>query len=89
MEGAVINPYINQPRKLMFNHLPARCDIKIFTTSGYLVDEIDVRNDSDDGFVHWDMLTKEGLEIAAGIYIYHVKALDTGSTRLGKFAVVK
>jgi hypothetical protein len=85
----VINPYINQPRKLMFTHLLASCDIKIFTVSGYLVDEIEVRNNADDGFVHWDLLTQEGLEIAAGIYIYHVKATDTGDTKMGKFAVVK
>jgi hypothetical protein len=89
MEPAVINPYINQPRRIMFTHLPANCDIKIFTVSGYLVDEIAVRNNPDDGFVHWDLLTQEGLEIAAGIYIYHVKATDTGDTKMGKFAVVK
>ena len=89
MEEAVINPYINQPRKLMFTHLPAECTIKIFTVSGYLVDEIQVQNNADDGFVHWDMLTKEGLEIAAGIYIYHVKSAKTGDEKMGKFAVVK
>lgn len=89
LEEAVINPYINQPRRLMFTQLPAQCDIKIFTVSGYLVDEIEVRNNADDGFAHWDMLTKEGLEIAAGIYIYHVRSVVTGDTKMGKFAVVK
>ncbi len=89
MEEAVVNPFLNQPRKLMFTNVPARCTIKIFTVSGFLVDEIKVRNNPETGFVHWDLLTSEGLEIAAGIYIYYVKAEETGDTKLGKFAVVK
>jgi hypothetical protein len=35
------------------------------------------------------MLTKEGLEIAAGVYLYYVKSEDTGKEKLGKFAVIK
>jgi len=35
------------------------------------------------------MLTKEGLEIAAGIYVYYVKSNVTGEEKLGKFAVIK
>jgi len=34
-------------------------------------------------------LTNEGLEVAAGIYVYHVEALDTGDTKMGKFAIIK
>ena len=89
MEEAVPNPFINQPRKIMFTHVPARCTIKIFSVSGYLIDTIEVNNNSNTGFVHWNMLTSEGLEIAPGIYIYHIKALDTGDTKMGKFAVIK
>ena len=89
MEEAVANPFLNQRRKIMFTHLPAQCTIKIFTSSGILVDHIDVNNPADNGIVHWDLLTKEGLEIAAGVYIYHVKAIRTGDEKLGKFAVVK
>jgi hypothetical protein len=73
----------------MFTHLPAECTIKIYTASGILVDIIEVHNSSDNGIVHWDLLTKEGLEIAAGVYIYYVKARETGDEKLGKFAVVK
>ncbi len=89
MEPALSNPNLNQQRRLMFTHIPANCDIKIFTSSGVLVDEIHVRNAPDNGIVHWDMLTKEGLEIAAGIYIYYIRSLDTGKEKIGKFAVVK
>jgi len=89
MEEAVSNPFLNQRRKIMFTHLPAECTIKIYTASGILVDIIEVHNSSENGIVHWDLLTKEGLEIAAGVYIYYVKARKTGDEKLGKFAVVK
>ena len=89
MEEAVTNPYLNQRRKLLFTHIPAECTIKIFTVSGVLVDEIKVQNAPDQGIVHWDMLTRESLEIAAGMYIYHVESTVTGDSKLGKFAVIK
>ncbi len=89
MEEAVSNPYLNQSRKLLFTHIPAQCTIKIFTISGVLVDEMIVENTPDTGIVHWDMLTREGLEIAAGMYLYHVKSDVTGDEKLGKFAVIK
>jgi len=73
----------------MFTHIPAQCTIRIFTVSGNLVDRIDVSNPAEDGTAFWDLLSNEGLEVAAGMYIYHVKATQTGDTRIGKFAIVK
>ena len=89
MEEAVTNPYLNQRRKIIFTNIPAQCNIKIFTVSGVLVDEIKVNNSPENGLIHWDMLTRESLEIAAGMYIYHVEASETGDTKIGKFAVIK
>jgi hypothetical protein len=89
METAVSNTFLNQRRSLMFTNLPARCDIKIFTVSGVLVDEIDVENAADNGIVHWDLLSNEGLEVAAGMYIYYVKSKETGDEKMGKFAIIK
>ena len=89
MESAVANFYLNQRRSLMFTNIPARCTIKIFTMSGVLIDEIDVENMADKGIVHWDLQTKEGLEIAAGMYVFYVKAKETGDEKIGKFAVIK
>jgi len=90
MEPAIAGwGYKSQRRRLLFTHLPAHCTIKIFSVSGVLVNEIDVNNDADNGTIHWDMLTKGGLEIAAGMYIYHVKAKETGDEKVGKFAVIK
>ena len=40
MEPAVSNQFLNQRRRILFTHLPAQCNIRIFTVSGVLVDEI-------------------------------------------------
>jgi len=88
-EPSVANTFLNQRRVIMFTHLPAQCDIKIFTASGVLVDEIEVDNAADDGIAEWNLLSSEGLEIAAGIYVYHVTATETGDTKIGKFGVIK
>ena len=89
METAVSNQFLNQRRKLMFTNIPAQAVIKIFTISGVLVDELKVNNSPEKGIVHWDMLTREGLEIAAGMYFYHIESIVTGDETIGKFAVIK
>jgi hypothetical protein len=89
LEPEVVNQYRNQRRRIMFTHLPAQCTIKIFTVSGVLVDEIQVDNPAPDGITHWNLESKEGLEIASGMYIYHVKAAATGDEKIGKFAIIK
>jgi hypothetical protein len=89
METAVANKFLNQRRQIMFTHIPAQCDIRIFTSSGILVDHLEVDNEPSAGIVHWDVLSREGLEIAAGMYIFHVESRVTGDEKVGKFAVIK
>ena len=89
MEPALQITGMNQQRRLMFTNLPAECTIKIYTVSGVFVDEVIVENSSDRGSVQWDMLSREGLEIAAGIYVYQVKSKVTDEEKIGKFAVLK
>ena len=48
-----------------------------------------IDNEKEDGIAYWDLLTKESLELAAGMYIYHLKAEATGDEIMGKFAVIK
>jgi len=89
MEPAVANKFLNQRRRIMFTHIPAECEIRIYTSSGVFVDNIVVENESSNGIVHWDLLSREDLEIASGMYIYHVKSRITGKEKIGKFAVIK
>ena len=89
MEQFLSNTALNQRRLISFTNIPAECIIKIFSSSGVYIDEIIVQNPPDKGQVHWDLLSREGLEIAAGVYFYHVKSALTGKEKLGKFAVIK
>jgi hypothetical protein len=84
------NPYSDGrgERQLHFTHLPANCTIKIFNVRGQLVDTIEHKAPIHDGTEIWDMLSKDNLEIAYGIYIYHVKADGIGET-IGKFVIIK
>ena len=91
LEESIYNTDFNQRRMLMFTNLPSKCYIEIYTTSGVLVDRIEVNNSIDNGVAYWDLLTNESLEVAAGMYIYYVKSLmfDNGSEKIGKFAIIK
>ncbi len=75
-------------RKIDFIHLPQKCTIKIFTMRGYLVDTIYHDSPINDGAESWDMLSKDGMEIAYGVYIFHVST-PSGQNYIGKFAVIK
>ena len=88
MEQSFLNTNLNQDRRLMFTNIPAKCEITIFSASAVLVDKIIVDNPPADGIVHWDLVSKEGLDIAAGIYLYVLKT-ETGDIHKGKFAVIK
>ena len=63
------------------------------TPSGVKVKTIR-KNDTSGGMVHWDLLNEEGLEIAAGMYLYHVQPSFSDKSlnqyeHVGKFAVIK
>jgi len=87
----VKNPYNTGrgPRELHFTHVPKSCQITIFNIAGQVVDQFEVHNPMDDGTAEWDMLTKDRLDIAYGLYLFHVEDLETGEVKTGKFAVIK
>ena len=76
------------PRKIDFINLPSECTIKIFTLSGYLVTTIHHDDVYEKGAESWNLLSKDNLEIAYGVYLYHVDAPGIGE-HTGKFAVIK
>jgi hypothetical protein len=75
-------------RKIDFIHLPAVCTIRIFTISGVLVKTLNHNNPVEDGAHSWDLITEDGMEVAYGVYIYHVDAPGLGSY-VSKFAIIK
>jgi hypothetical protein len=83
------NTYANGrgERQLHFTHLPSKCTIKIFNMRGQLVNTLSHNSPIDDGTEIWNMLSKDNLEIAYGVYFYHVKA-EAGE-KIGKILIVK
>lgn len=75
-------------RRVDFIHLPQKCTIKIFTIAGEHVRTLEHFGTNFDGTEPWDLLSKDGLDIAYGIYIYHIDAGEIG-TKIGRLAILK
>jgi hypothetical protein len=82
---------------IMFQNLPERCSIFIYSLTGELIstvyhnlpgDESPDPEDSETGGERWDMLSYNNMSIASGIYIYRVVSDDYGEA-IGKFAVIR
>jgi hypothetical protein len=74
-------------RRLEFRGLPATCTIRIYTVKGDLVQTLR-HEGSDDGYLPWDLRTKDNLDVAPGLFLFHVDAGPLG-TSIGKFAIIK
>ena len=72
--------------KIYFMNLPSRCTIRIYTIAGDLVRTLE-HNDVTFGAMGWDLTGEAGVQVASGIYVYHVDAPDYGE-KVGKFAVL-
>ncbi|MEW6194895.1 MAG: hypothetical protein AB1521_07060 [Bacteroidota bacterium] len=100
--GVVPNPYISAAawekrnfgqtgrgeRRLDFIHLPAQCTIRIYTITGALIKTLNKDSGPSDGSLSWNLVSDDGMDIAYGLYIYHVDAPGIGE-HIGKFAVIK
>src|SRR4029453_9174114 len=86
-EPAPFNVSGRGERRIEFRGLPSTCTIRIYTVRGDLVQTLRQEN-STEGFLPWNLRTKDNLETAPGLYIFHVDAPGLG-THVGKFAVIK
>jgi hypothetical protein len=75
-------------RRIYFIHLPAEATIRIYTISGDHVQTLNHNSNMIDGELAWDLTSKEGLDIAPGIYVYHIEAPGVGE-KIDKFAIIK
>ena len=75
-------------RRIFFINLPQKCTIRIYTISGDHVQTLEHSSSILNGAESWDLRSKDGLDIAAGVYIFHVDALDLGE-KMGRFAIIK
>jgi hypothetical protein len=100
--AVVPNPYVGaaswepQPglgqgrgeRRVYFIHLPRECTIRIYTLSGGFVQEIHHSSSIDNGQEPWNLISRDGMDISYGIYVFHVDAPGIG-TRVDRFAILK
>ncbi len=73
-------------RFIRFINLPSECTIRIYTVNGDLV-QIIQHSSIDQGSAKWDLKSLDNLEVAFGLYVYHVEAPGIGQ-KIGKFAIV-
>ncbi len=74
-------------RRVEFRAIPYNATIRIYTVRGNLVQTLR-QNGSNEGFVAWNLRTRDNLDLAPGLYIFEVEAPGT-ATHTGKFAVIK
>jgi hypothetical protein len=74
-------------RRLEFRGLPAGSVVRIYTVRGELVQTLH-HDGGADGWVEWNIRTRDNLDVAPGLYIFHVDAGSLGS-KTGKFAIIK
>jgi hypothetical protein len=81
--------------KIKFFNLPARGRITIIDVAGQIIDQVDFDNQTGVSDVTWDMFSKDGVEVANGLYIWVLEAGDgvSGANRkvtyVGKLAVMR
>jgi hypothetical protein len=85
-------------RRMEFRNVPLGGTVRIYTVRGDLVRTLYQYGSPKavlagtpgtlDGFVAWDLRTKDNLDVAPGLYIFHVEAPGVGDF-IGKFAVIK
>ncbi|MDP3682367.1 MAG: hypothetical protein Q8S01_00400, partial [Ignavibacteria bacterium] len=84
------NPYSSGhgPRVIQFINLPEKCTIRIFAVDGTLVRTLEHDSNMRDGSETWDLLSKDNMDVAYGIYIYHVDAPGIGA-HIGRLLIIK
>ncbi len=74
--------------KLVFYNLPPSAKITILDVSGQVIDVINFTStDPSKGSVFWDMFSKDGIEVASGVYIYIVESPT--ASKVGQFAILR
>ncbi len=84
------NPYTTGrgTREIHFIHLPEKCTIRIYAVDGTLVRTLEHEDHISDGTEPWDLMSKDNMEVAYGIYVYHVDAPGIGE-HVGRLLLIK
>lgn len=76
-------------RVIKFINLPITCTIRIYNVAGEHVVTLEHEGNLTSGSERsWNLVNKDGLDVAPGMYIFHVDAPGIGET-IGRFAIIK
>jgi hypothetical protein len=75
-------------RRIDFINLPKQCTVRIFTMNGALVKTLNKDTSPTNGALSWNLISEDGMDVAFGVYVYHVDAPGIGE-HIGKFALIK
>jgi hypothetical protein len=74
--------------KIAFTHLPAMCNIYIYTLAGDHIITLEHRSmGGNEGTEFWDLISRNQQEVSSGLYIFRVET-ETDYV-IGKFAVIR
>lgn len=76
-------------RIINFTHVPPGSKIHIYSSSGNHIRSLEHDGSLESGAVTWDVRTKEGLDVAYGVYFYVVEVDGISDKKTGKIAVIK
>jgi hypothetical protein len=71
---------------IKFVNLPADCIIRIYSSSGVLVDLFEHHSAQFGGSEDWNVRNRNNQIVASGVYFYHIES--GGARRVGRFTVV-
>ena len=72
-------------RVVKFVNLPESATIRIYNLAGNLVQTLQ-KTDLSSSVLEWDLLTKNRLPVASGVYVYHISVPGAGET-MGKMVI--
>lgn len=85
-----LNDVRNNPssHNIDFLNLPEDYKLTIIDVSGQIIFQTSVEG-APDGKYTWDMFSKDGVEVASGLYIYHVEYDGGSQSATGHFAILR
>ncbi|MEO8166970.1 MAG: hypothetical protein ABI623_01895, partial [bacterium] len=74
--------------KVAFYNLPPKVKITILDVAGQVIKQINFEStDPNGGSTFWDLFSKDGIEVASGLYIY--AAEYEGGKQVGYFSILR
>ncbi len=94
MQPWALGPNNDDPTgiKVEFRNLPAdQGTIRIFTLAGDLVEEIGFDGRTGVGTAEWDLVSRNGQDVASGVYLFSVETDFNAAfaRKIGKFVVIR